>query len=226
MSYSNTHQTWSSMISRCQNKNDPSYANYGGRGITVCGAWESFENFLGDMGERPEGKQLDRVDNNLGYFKENCRWVTAEENSNNRRTNRFIEYKGTRQTLIQWARALGITPYTLTNKLKLGMSMEQIEESVPKRKQTPGMVFGENVQKALTEKGMSGRKLGMMAGLSANTVHLILKNKTVPNIDTAAQISSVLGISVSELMGEPSEDHALEECFRRVYCERPSKRKP
>lgn len=90
---SRTYKSWSSMKARCLNSNAPDYFRYGGRGIEVCTRWlgtHGFEHFLEDMGERPEGKTLDRFpDKNGNYTKSNCRWATAEEQNNNTRTSRL-----------------------------------------------------------------------------------------------------------------------------------------
>ena len=76
---------WMGIKARCLNPNNRAYKNYGGRGITVCESWKEFKNFYADMGDRPEGMQIDRIDNDKGYFKENCHWVTPKQNSSNRR---------------------------------------------------------------------------------------------------------------------------------------------
>lgn len=79
--------TWNCMLQRCENPKAINYKRYGGRGITVCERWHEFSLFVADMGERPQGKTLDRIDNNLGYYKENCRWSTPKQQTANRRRN-------------------------------------------------------------------------------------------------------------------------------------------
>lgn len=84
-----TYRSWNSMHNRCQATTGKIWAAYGAKGISVCEAWKEFENFLADMGERPEGKTLDRKDNSLGYFKENCRWATRQEQNQNQTTTKL-----------------------------------------------------------------------------------------------------------------------------------------
>lgn len=96
-----TYNSWTAMRDRCLNSNNRKWPIYGGRGITICRRWDDFENFLADMGERPEGKTLDRISPDGHYDKENCRWATAKEQAETRRprskapirdpeTNRFV----------------------------------------------------------------------------------------------------------------------------------------
>jgi hypothetical protein len=86
-----TYSSWSAMLQRCTNPESESYADYGGRGITVCERWLRFENFLADVGNRPDGTTLDRIDNDRGYEPDNVRWATrAVQNANQRRNRRML----------------------------------------------------------------------------------------------------------------------------------------
>lgn len=114
-----TYWAWRSMRSRCYNENNPSFAHYGGRGITVCAQWRNnFDQFVADMGDAPAGKSLDRINNALGYSPKNCRWATLKEQLNNQRRNHRITHKGKTQTLSQWADELGLRTDTLYKRLK------------------------------------------------------------------------------------------------------------
>lgn len=98
------YMSWESMIQRCTNPNNPQWKDYGGRWIKVCKRWlgeNGFIHFLEDMGEAPRGLQLDRIDNNKGYYKENCRWVTSRRNNRNKRNSRYETYKGKRWLFVE-----------------------------------------------------------------------------------------------------------------------------
>lgn len=103
-----TYVTWCAMRQRCYDKKKHNYKWYGGRGITVCKRWNSFNNFLADMGVRPIGHTLDRVKKNGNYCKSNCKWSTQKEQTNNTRSNRLITYNGETLTASQWSEKTGI----------------------------------------------------------------------------------------------------------------------
>jgi hypothetical protein len=123
--HSATFTAWHSMTARCTSVKHPSFGNYGGRGIKVCDSWKSFGGFLADMGEKPKGTTLDRIDSNGDYCKENCRWVSMRENSNNRRNNRLLTLHGKTHTVSQWAALTGIKESTIRVRLHRGASDEE-----------------------------------------------------------------------------------------------------
>lgn len=105
MTHSPTWNSWQAMKSRCHYQPNVGYRNYGGRGIGICKEWdESYEAFLRDMGERPLGFTLDRIDVNKDYFKKNCRWVSQQIQNNNRRNTPKIMIHGETKTLAEWSR--------------------------------------------------------------------------------------------------------------------------
>jgi len=123
-----TYTIWQAMKRRCNNPTDRRYADYGGRGITVCEAWQdSYEQFLSDMGIRPTPQhQIDRIDNDGPYSPENCRWSTRMEQASNKRNNRLITAFGQSKTATQWARDTGIQRKTITRRIDLyGMTPEE-----------------------------------------------------------------------------------------------------
>lgn len=108
---------WRQMKYRCTNPNAPEYRNYGARGITYDKRWESFQNFIEDMGVPDDKLTLERKDNNKGYSKENCYWATYKEQQNNRRNNNRLTAFGRTQTLTQWSEETGIPISTLKNRM-------------------------------------------------------------------------------------------------------------
>lgn len=125
-----THMAWRAMKRRCSNKNCNSYPNYGGRGIKVCERWNSFVNFLEDMGEVPTGLTLDRYpDNNGNYEPSNCRWATRNQQVRNTRLSQLISYKGQTKSVWDWAEEVGIKAKTIKKRLASGWSVEKSFET-------------------------------------------------------------------------------------------------
>lgn len=132
---SKTYTTWKTITQRCTNPNHKYYDNYGGRGIKICKRWKKFENFLEDMGECPPGYQIDRINNNKGYSKENCRWTTSKMNNRNRRDNHLEIYNGKTQCLANWAEEYKINYSTLLCRLNADWSIEKaLTTPIKKRK--------------------------------------------------------------------------------------------
>ena len=119
------HRTWNHMKQRCLNKNNDRWEKYGGSGIKVCERWMKFENFLADMGKRPEGTTLDRIDNDGDYTPENCRWASPSQQQNNMSTNINICYDGVTKTITEWSVILGITKSCLDARIRRGWSIKR-----------------------------------------------------------------------------------------------------
>ncbi len=96
-----------------------------GRGIKICDRWSNFENFLADMGERPQGTTLDRTNNDLGYGPDNCCWRTPREQANNRRNSRKVTVGGQTHTIAEWSKITQLGYYTICYRLARGWSAEK-----------------------------------------------------------------------------------------------------
>lgn len=105
------YRAWEGAKQRCRNPNVRSYADYGGRGIRFCAEWDSFVQFISDMGPQPPGSTLDRIDNDGHYEPGNCRWATTAEQARNKRSNQWVEYEGKRLTIKDLASYAGV-PYS------------------------------------------------------------------------------------------------------------------
>lgn len=133
---SKTYHSWAGMKARCSNPKNSHYHIYGGKGIKVCERWHRFENFLADMGEKPTGASLDRIDPEKDYSPENCRWADAAQQANNKTNNRYITAFGETLTLSQWAERIGVTHGSLVFRIdKAGWPLE-------KALSTPGRGYG------------------------------------------------------------------------------------
>ena len=118
-----TYSSWQSMKKRCKS---PTYKYYGGKGIGYSSHWETFANFFADMGVRPEGMTLDRIDNSKGYEPGNCKWSTCKEQSQNRSVTRWFEYDGRRQCVADWAAETGIEFRTIFYRLNHNWPADQV----------------------------------------------------------------------------------------------------
>ena len=126
MSQKLEYKSWAKLKGRCLNKNIPNYKDYGGRGITICEEWKnSFETFYKDMGNRPKGTSIDRIDNNENYCKENCRWSLPKVQARNKRNNIMITYKGNTLCSTDWASKLRLKRQTLEGRLRKNWSVER-----------------------------------------------------------------------------------------------------
>ena len=121
-------QTWCNARSRCRDINCKPYKHYGGRGIKVCAEWDNdfkaFYDWAMANGYK-EGLTLDRIDNNGNYEPSNCRWITVKEQSNNRRSNRLLSFRGETKTVSQWAEVIGMSRDTLHHRLASGWDVER-----------------------------------------------------------------------------------------------------
>lgn len=122
-----TYNVWATMIQRCTNPNDRSWARYGGRGIKVCKSWLTFEGFYADMGDKPKGLTLERVDVSKGYNSKNCVWDTHHAQSRNKRSNVVVTVDGESKILADWVKYIGVSKSAIYyRKYKKQESYEQI----------------------------------------------------------------------------------------------------
>ena len=158
---SRAYSSWQNMKQRCSNKKHPDYKRYGGRGITFCPSWKNFINFYDDMGEPPSDKySLDRIDNNLGYCKENCRWATASQQARNNSRVHYVTYQGKTKSLLDWSEELDVSYTLLRKRLYDGWSVEKAFNTKPRVN-----------QRILTYKGVSKniRQWAKFLGINVKT---------------------------------------------------------
>lgn len=132
MARTKLYRKWVLIRSRCNNPNDQAYKDYGGRGIKVCHRWNQFENFRDDMYESYKkhislnsSTTIERINNDLGYSKENCRWATMTEQAQNKRGVVYLTYKGETLNISQWAKKLNTYHSLLCSRLRMGWSVER-----------------------------------------------------------------------------------------------------
>lgn len=131
-----TYQSWYDMRTRCVDPTDPQFHLYGGRGIEICSRWrDDYDAFYDDMGPRPKGLTLERIDSNEGYYPANCRWATQTEQARNRRNNVLVTISGRTQSLTAWASEIRIDATTLRYRLRKNFSTEKLLAPADPRKQ-------------------------------------------------------------------------------------------
>jgi len=173
---------WQGMLQRCNNQKAVTYKWYGGKGVKVCARWNaSFFNFLDDMGERPEGLTLDRIDNTKGYSKDNCRWATWKEQARNKSDNSVVEFEGESNLICEWAEQLNIKPNTITYRLKRGWSVAEALEKIDREKPFySGRLTDGELQFIIdeTKRGVTQTEIGRVLGIDVSQVSRILKKIT------------------------------------------------
>ena len=172
------YKVWRAMLNRCNNPNDKSYSDYGGRGIKVCDRWALFETFLADMGERPSDKhQIDRIDNDGNYCPENCQWVTRDIQVKNKRNNHFITANGETLHLSEWARRLGCANGAILARIHQGMDeVAAVTKPIPERPNSKlTMADAEKIRAVYPT--LSAKILGVLFFVSDTTVLNIVNNK-------------------------------------------------
>lgn len=120
-----TYRVWKGMMARCYQPSADRFDQYGGRGISVCDRWHSFPNFFADMGQRPPGMSIDRIDVDSGYGPGSCRWATAVQQAQNKTNNRRVTVGGVTKCLMEWQRSSGIDRRKIADRLNRGWPPER-----------------------------------------------------------------------------------------------------
>lgn len=111
------YKSWSGMLTRCENKNNHKFKDYGARGITVCDSWHEFQSFFNDMGKKPAGTSLGRIDNDGNYEPKNCEWQSATEQARNKRNTALFSYQGILATIPEHCDRLGLLASTVRSRI-------------------------------------------------------------------------------------------------------------
>lgn len=144
MPFKNPHplySVWTGMRRRCNNSSAKQFADYGGRGIRVCERWNSFATFVSDMGPRPDGYTIERIDNEKGYGPDNCRWASRQEQQRNRRVSVYVIVDGVRHLAVALSNISGLKTDTIIERAKAGLTYAEIM-SPDRRVYTAGLALG------------------------------------------------------------------------------------
>lgn len=162
-----TYKTWLKMRERCGNPLAAQFRWYGGRGITVCERWQVFENFLSDMGERPEGASIDRIDGERGYEPGNCRWVDKTAQMRNQSTTIIVEWKGERISLRDLADRYSVPFTRVYKRWRAGHSVESAVLSTRK------LITDEQRVAIAARDGMTTAAVARELGMSESSVRRV-----------------------------------------------------
>ena len=177
---------WRSMHNRCYKSSQASYENYGARGIFVDAAWhgaEGYKRFVEDMGDKPDDSTIERIDNNGPYSPSNCRWATREEQSRNKRNNRWITANGETKTLKDWAVQLGCNSAAIIARIKSGMTeIEAVTKPVPDRPNSKLTVDAVRVIRS-TYPAKTMQQLADDFGVSKKTIMNVVHNKIFVDVN-------------------------------------------
>jgi hypothetical protein len=135
------YSIWQGMLNRCRNPNFPQFKDYGGRGIRVCERWKTYSAFAEDMGERPPGTTLDRIDNDGNYEPSNCRWATRKEQQRNQTVTSRVEIEGKSYVAVDLAEQIGVETTTIVARAKRGLSLAEVLDPTP-HTQRSGLALG------------------------------------------------------------------------------------
>lgn len=141
-----TYSSWIEMRRRCRATNRENSGSYSERGIAVCERWESFANFHADMGDRPEGMTLDRIENDKGYEPGNCRWATPIVQQNNRRGVRLVPVECVLMPLAEACRLRGISHSTAAQRFDAGWPIDRVLDGPGARAKPPGRPLGRRLR--------------------------------------------------------------------------------
>lgn len=146
-----TYHTWAGMVARCTNPKHQTYHLYGGAGVTVCERWLTFANFLEDMGEKPPGTSLDRIQGSRIYDKPFCRWATPKEQGRNKSNNRLLTFQGETLTMAEWAERLEWSPATISHRVNAGWSDEDALTISPETSMESALLRTERLRKSRSD---------------------------------------------------------------------------
>lgn len=183
-SQSREYKIWCSMKRRCHSPDDQGYPNYGARGIFVCERWrKSFVDFIADLGPRPSRRHsLERLDNAGPYSPENCRWGTDYEQSRNKRTSRYLTFRGRTMVMNDWCKELGIDSKTLRYRLGRGWSVDDALTVPPSiALNDPRTLLNYEAAKVIrweVAKGTNRRLLAELYGVSYHAINDVVQGRT------------------------------------------------